>query len=327
MADKINRIERALDSLKPLEASCTLCPRECRVDRRAGQAGVCRSGSQAIISHALLHFGEEPILSGCHDDTADKMNSRGSGTIFFAGCNLKCLFCQNYQLSWLTQGRTVTDEELAAVMLDLQRQGAYNINLVSPTHLVLPILRALKIAWARGLRLPLVYNSNGYEKIEIIEQLAGIIDIYLPDLKYFSPGVSNKYSGAADYFSRASLVLQEMYCQHPDLVLDDENIAGQGLIIRHLVLPGQTTDSLAILDWLAKNFSSSLCLSLMSQYRPCYRAPQELQRPLHPDEYRAVISKAKELGFENLFLQPDLFPPDEHLVPDFDQREPFRWKK
>jgi putative pyruvate formate lyase activating enzyme len=332
MDRKIARIERALAQLSGHEACCTLCPRECRVKRKEGEVGICQSGVQASLSHALIHYGEEPVLSGRHSSSPDSPKSqeaklsRGSGTIFFTGCNLKCLFCQNYQLSWLTQGRTVSDQELAAIMLDLQNNGAYNINLVSPTHLIIPILRALKIAYARGLRIPIVYNSSGYEKVDIVEKLAGIIDVYLPDLKYFSPEVSAKFSGAPDYFSHAHLTIQEMYCQQPALILDDQEIAQKGLIIRHLILPGQTADSLAILDWLAHHLPRSVSLSLMSQYHPCFQAPAEIQRPLAAEEYQAVLTRAKDLGFESLFIQPEGFEPDEHLVPDFSRPGPFKWR-
>ena len=328
---KIARIERALDALEPLEADCTLCPRECRVDRRRERTGICRSGRRADLSIALLHFGEEPVLSGLPDGPKPapgvQGSRRGSGTMFFSGCNLKCLFCQNYQISWLHQGREVEDEELAAIMLGLQQQGALNINLVSPTHLVLPILRALRIAFSRGLDIPIVYNTNGYEKAAVIEHLAGIVDIYLPDLKYHSSEVSQKYSGAADYFRRAAPAIQEMYVQQPDLVLGGDGTARQGLIIRHLILPAHTDDSLDVLDWIARKLPLATAMSLMSQYRPCHRAPEELRRPLSAEEYRRVTDAAKRLGFENLFLQPGLFAPDEHLVPDFDRPQPFRWKK
>jgi len=332
MERKIVRIERALAQLSEHEAFCALCPRECRINRKGGEVGVCQSGAQASLSHALIHYGEEPVLSGSPITTRSSANSRsvpparGSGTIFFTGCNLKCLFCQNYELSWLRHGRTVIDQELASLMLDLEKKGAYNINLVSPSHLIIPILRGLKIAYASGLRIPIVYNSNGYEKVDVIEKLAGIIDVYLPDLKYCSPDVAAKFSGAPDYFSHARLSVQEMFCQQPALVLDDREIAQKGLIIRHLILPGQTADSLAILDWLAQQLPRSVPLSLMSQYHPCFRAPAEIQRPLAVDEYRTVLTRAKELGFESLFIQPEGFEPDEHLVPDFSRPDPFKWR-
>lgn len=328
--DKIGKIERALARLERHETECSLCPRDCKVNRQNDEKGVCQSGKQALVSHALLHFGEEPVLSGYQGASPTKLSTSsspsGSGTIFFSGCNLKCLFCQNYQLSWLLKGRPVPDEELAGMMLDLQDKGGLNINLVSPTHLTLPILRALKIAYSRGLHLPLVYNSNGYEKAEVIESLEGIVDIYLPDLKYYSPEVSKKFSGASDYFQQASRAIQEMYFQQPELVLSAEETARKGLIIRHLVLPGQAQDSLAILEWVKKNLSPSVCLSLMSQYHPCFRAPEEIQRALTPQEYERITARALELGFENLFIQPEPFKAAEHLLPDFNLKNPFRWK-
>ncbi len=211
-------------------------------------------------------------------------------------------------------------------MLWLQAQGALNINLVSPTHVVLPILRALRIAYSQGLSIPLVWNSNGYESLEVIEQLRGIVDIYLPDLKYVSSELSKKYSGAPDYFEQARLALQEMYCQQPDLILDEQEIARSGLIIRHLVLPGHTADSIKVLEWIATNLSTSVGLSLMSQYHPCFKAPAELRREITAEEYHQVMNRALELGFEHLFLQPEPFEDDEHLVPDFRRKNPFRWK-
>ncbi len=324
---KIEKIEAALEKLKAHELECKLCPRECGTNRRKGKKGFCQSGNTAALSHALLHFGEEPVLSGLEDSAKARIADQraGSGTIFFSGCNLKCSFCQNYQLSWLNQGNTVSDEELAQMMLHLQEKGGLNINLVSPSHLVLPILRALRIAYLKGLRLPLVYNSNGYEKAEIIRALEGIIDIYLPDLKYHSPAVAEKFSNAPDYFERASLAIKEMYLQQPELILSEDEMAQAGLIIRHLVLPGQTEDSLAILEWVAKNLSTSVCLSLMSQYHPCFKAPPEIQRNITPEEYKEVLARAGELGFNSLFIQPEPFAQAEHLIPDFSLKDPFKW--
>ena len=326
---KIPLIERALEKLAPLESCCTLCPRLCRVDRTAGKKGVCQTGNLASVSHALLHFGEEPVLSGTdRSDSVDQRNGRaGSGTIFFTGCNLKCLFCQNYQLSWLVEGAPVSDEELAGMMLRLQTEGALNINFVSPTHVVLPVLRALRTAYAQGLAIPLVWNSNGYDSLGVIQALEGIVDVYLPDLKYRSPAISKRYSGAADYFEHASTALREMSVQRPVLETGPDGAARRGLIVRHLVLPGATEDSLAVLDWMHEALSPYIGLSLMSQYRPCYEAPEEIRRSLGPEEYRPVAERAVELGFGHLFLQPEPFLPEEHLVPDFRKREPFRWKK
>jgi putative pyruvate formate lyase activating enzyme len=328
--DKIRRIDRALEALSGLESDCTLCPRRCRVDRRKEATGICQTGAQARVSHALLHFGEEPVLSGHADDSraggTGTRPSRGSGTIFFSGCNLKCLFCQNYQLSWLNEGNPASDLELASMMLDLQGQGALNINLVSPTHVILPILKALRVAYARGLSIPLVYNSNGYDRPAVVGLLDGIIDVYLPDIKYFSPVISKKYSGAADYFENSGPAVREMSVQQPVLELDGEGAARKGLIIRHLVMPGFVEDSLSVLRWIKINISPFIGLSLMSQYHPCYKAPEEIRRPLAGEEYREVTNLALELGFENLFIQPEPFTPGDLLVPDFNKKDPFRWK-
>ena len=327
MPDKISRIERAIEALAPHEADCSLCPRNCRVDRRKSAAGTCQSGVRAGVSSGLLHYGEEPVLSGTPGKVAEgRRPGRGSGTIFFTGCNLKCLFCQNFQISWEARGEILTDEKLAGLMLGLQAQGAYNINLVSPTHVIVPILRALLLAAARGLTIPIVYNSNGYENIDALEHLAGIVDVYLPDLKYHGASISKRYSGAADYFARASVAVQEMFVQQPYLDIDEDDIARKGLIIRHLVLPGQVADSMSILDWIARTLPPNTAVSLMSQFHPCYKAPDELCRPLAPEEYRTVVDGARGLGLSNLFIQPELFRPDEHLVPDFDRPEPFRWR-
>lgn len=357
MDDRIRLIDRALERLEPLERDCRLCPRNCRVDRtaRGGKLGVCRTGAEASVSHALLHFGEEPVLSGVRGRMVearvrneDAQPSRegqrspdadepagqggrttpraGSGTIFFTGCNLKCLFCQNYQLSWLLEGSPVSDAELAAMMIDLERQGALNINFVSPTHVVLPILRALRIAYAHGLCTPLVWNSNGYDSLEVIRALDGIIDIYLPDLKYHSPAVAKKYSGAADYFEKASQAVKEMSLQQPVLTLGRDGAARRGLIIRHLMLPGCAEDTLFLLDWIRANLSPHIGLSLMSQYHPCFKAPEEIRRGLSAEEYRPAADAAVALGLDHLFLQPEPFAEDEHLVPDFKRKKPFNFR-
>ena len=309
-------VEKALDGLSALESACVLCPRDCRVDRTKGPGGVCRTGRSASVSHGLLHFGEEPVISG----------TAGSGTVFFAGCNLKCLFCQNYQLSWLLEGDPVTDEELAALMLKLQAEGAHNINFVSPTHVVLPILRALRLALAGGLDIPLVWNSNGYDSLDVIRRLDGIVDVYLPDLKYRSPDIAKRYSAAADYFDKASEAVREMSLQQPVLDIGPRGMARKGLVVRHLILPGAVDDTLEVLDWLAANLSPFIGLSLMSQYHPCFKAPAEIQRGVSPEEYRRAADKALGLGFDHLFLQPEAFRADEHLVPDFRKDKPFRWK-
>lgn len=313
--DKIALCEKASKELREHESACRLCPRECGVNRKKENTGFCRSGSRAVISHVLLHHGEEPVLSG----------EAGSGTIFFSGCSLKCRFCQNYQLSWENRGRPILEAELAQHMLELQAQGALNINLVTPTHFLPAILRALSRALGRGLQLPVVYNSSGYEKAGLLRQLEGLVDIWLPDLKYRSPRLAEIYSGAPDYFEQASQAILEMYCQQPRLDLEETGTARRGIIIRHLVLPGHSDDSLQILHWIAENFSPSIGLSLMSQYHPCYLAPPELRRALPAREYRLVLEEAVRLGFQNLFVQPTSFSHTEQLIPDFEREAPFQW--
>ncbi len=328
---KLQKVESALAELESHGKSCRLCPRRCAVDRRKEKTGYCRTGDAASVSHALLHFGEEPVLSGpdpCGPDNPVSLEERrGSGAMFFSGCSLKCLFCQNHQISWREAGVEVNDHALAQSMLDLQERGAANINLVSPTHVLLPILRALHIALPRGLRLPIVYNSHGYESAAVLQSLDGIIDIYLPDLKYASPGLSEKLSRAADYSQAAGSALIEMFCQQPVLEIDHRGVALRGLIVRHLILPGHTEDSLVILDWLRRRLAPSIGLSLMSQYSPCFLAPEDLRRTITPREYRRVMDHALDLGFENLFVQPRPFQPGENLIPDFSRDEPFVWQK
>jgi len=331
ITEKIQRIEQALLHLSVHEIHCTLCPHECRVNRSAGERGFCRSGNDVSVSHAILHFGEEPALSGyqgCQPEYDQSETSpAGSGTVFFTGCNLKCLFCQNYQLSWLCRGRELSAKGFAETLLELQGKGALNINLVSPMHMIIPILKGLKKAYERGLLLPLVYNTNAYEKASTLSYLEGIVDIYLPDLKYHSPQLAQSLSNTPDYFDHAGQAVKEMFRQRPMLHVEKNEVAQKGLIIRHLVLPGQVADSLTILEWTAKNISTKIGLSLMSQYVPCFRAPEEIRKKLTDKEYKQVVVRAEELGFEMLFIQPELFDQSEHLVPDFDQAEPFKWGK
>jgi len=325
---KIRRLEEALENLASHRKECRLCPRECGVNRAKGEMGFCKSGSLASISHALLHYGEEPVLSGIEDCQGERapVRSCGSGTLFFSGCHLKCVFCQNYQLSWENLGELVSAEELADRMLSLQAKGALNINLVSPTHLILPILDAIRIATIKGLRLPIIYNSNGYEKASIIRHLEGIVDIYLPDIKFFSNDLAKSLSGVSDYFAYTHSTVSEMYMQKPILVLEEEGVAKEGLIIRHLVLPDHAEDSLDILDWIAQNLSTSVCLSLMSQYQPCFNAPPEYKKKLSVKEYSRVLDRAQSLGFKTIFFQSEPSALEESLTPDFSRKNPFHWK-
>jgi putative pyruvate formate lyase activating enzyme len=326
---KIKRIDKALKHLSIYQHQCQLCPRQCAVDRK-NELGYCSTGNEAFISHAGLHFGEEPILSGHvnHKKSLefDSTHSGGSGTIFFTGCHLKCLYCQNHQISWENLGHRISIKALSNKILEIQDKGAFNLNLVSPTHMLIPILSALKIAYKNGLTIPLVYNSSGYEREMIIQKLDGIIDIYLPDLKYFSPQLSKKLSGVANYFDHAKKAVLEMSSQQPNLVINKHNIAKKGLIIRHLVLPGQVKETLHILNWIKKNISNSFGLSLMSQFYPCFKTPPEFQRKITKEEYKRVLCAAEKLGFEQIFIQPELFSGDRHLIPDFKLNNPFTWK-
>lgn len=326
---KIKRIRRALDQLSPHETHCTLCPQECRVNRQNGEQGFCQTGSQAKLSHALLHFGEEPVISGYSDCSKSPLNNNppmaGSGTLFFTGCNLKCLYCQNYQLSWFNQGKDISADEIAETILSLQEKGALNINLVSPMHVLIQILRGLEIAYKKGFHLPIIYNTNAYEKVQTMRLLDGIVDVYLPDLKYSSSRTSRILSNRPDYFQFASQAVKEMYRQNPNLRFDNQNIVQEGLIIRHLFLPGRLKDTLHILKWISENISLSIGLSLMSQYVPCFRAPESLRKAPSREDYWKAVEYAQRLGYETLFIQPQLFEKKEHLIPDFDLADPFEW--
>jgi len=296
-------------------ARCECCPRVCKVNRLAGRAGVCRVGAGIQISHACLHFGEEPPISG----------TKGSGTIFFAGCNLRCVFCQNYQISQEFQSnsnRTLTVEELAAEMLHLQDQGAHNINFVSPSHMIFQMADAIQRAKEQGLVVPVVYNSNGYDSVEALKQIRGLVDIYLPDIKYLENGPGKRFSKVKNYAELIPGVLREMLDQVGHLEMDEEGIAVQGLLVRHLVLPNHLDNSRRCLRVLA-DLSPDLFISIMSQYSPQYKARNypELNRTLSADEYEQITDYALELGLENAFVQE--LASQENYIPDFAQENPF----
>lgn len=285
------------------------------MNRLEGRTGFCRIAAEAQISYAGLHRGEEPPISG----------TRGSGTIFFAGCNLRCVFCQNHQISQdfqPDQMTTLTTDGLAAEMLRLADCGAHNINLVSPSHVVFQAADAIAAARDRGLAIPIVYNSNGYDSVGALRQIRGLVDIYLPDIKYLSNDPARKYSAAADYAEIIPGVLREMLDQVGCLEMDDEGIARRGLLVRHLVLPGHVDNSLKCLALLAE-LSPNIHVSIMSQYSPRYRAARhpEINRPVAIREYDEVTDYAVELGLENAFIQ-ELHSRD-HYLPDFDLDRPF----
>ncbi len=328
--EKIYLIENALSELADNHYRCHLCPRECGVNRSIGEIGFCGIGSFPVVSNHCLHFGEEPCLSGYSDyENDDKTKSplSGSGAVFFSGCNLGCLFCQNHQISRQIHGSPVSPEKLASIFLSLQENKALNINLVTPTHVIIPILEALKRAISLGLEIPVVYNTSAYDSLETIKRLSGIIDIYLPDLKYIERDTSLKYSKAQDYAERATEAIMEMYSQVGNLEIDDEGSAKKGLIIRHLMLPGHTEESCAILEWIAANLSRDVCLSLMSQFHPCNDVPDDINRPLSAEEYDEVLAKAEELGFENAYFQENPSISENYLLPDFNRENPFSWNE
>ncbi|HET8541195.1 MAG TPA: radical SAM protein [Anaeromyxobacter sp.] len=286
---------RAADAVARL-ASCDLCARSCRADRIARTVGaVCRTGRHAVVSSSFAHHGEERCLSG----------TRGSGTIFFAFCNLQCAFCQNWDLSWKGDGDAVTGEELAGLMLELQRQGCHNVNLVSPSHVVPQILEAVAIAAARGLRLPLVFNTGGYDGEEGLRLLDGVVDVYLADLKYGDSAEAVRYSRAPGYFEVAKTALREMHRQVGDLVVGPDGIARRGLLVRHLVLPGGHAGTEAAMRFLAEEISPRTYVNLMDQYRPCYRAAEhpEIDRRPSGAELRAAAGAAIRAGITR--LDPD----------------------
>ncbi len=286
------RAEAAWERLR----ACDLCPRRCGVDRLSGQVGFCRAGAQARVASHNTHRWEEPPISG----------SRGSGTIFFSYCTGRCLFCQNYPISQLGVGEDVTNERLAQMMLTLQRWGCHNINLVTPTHYVPQFLAALEMAAARGLRIPIVYNTSGYERVETLRLLDGVVDIYLPDAKYADDAIARRLSGFVDYVAHNRAALLEMARQvGVTLQRDAEGIAVRGMVIRHLVLPNGLAGTEEVLRWIAENLSTSAYISLMSQYFPAYRAvgDPELGRSITFDEYDEALDALERLGFENGWRQ------------------------
>lgn len=280
----------------------------CGVDRDM-DTGVCGVGSHAFVARAARHFYEEPPISG----------TRGSGAVFFDGCNMRCVFCQNHDISRTgeTVGSIPVDEsKLADIMLRLESLGAHNINLVTPTPHTTLITRAIPAARQRGLSIPIVYNTNGYELVDSLKRLEGLVDIYLPDLKYASPRLSERYSGRADYFDYAKDALTEMYRQTGQLVKDEDGIAKKGIIIRHLVLPCAVDETRRVLDFLKDNFPLETYISLMSQYTPIEGMTKPLDRRLTKAEYNRAVDYALSLGFSNLFIQ-SLSSAESSFTPEF----------
>ncbi|MGC8788009.1 MAG: radical SAM protein [Anaerolineae bacterium] len=284
--------KRVTEAYRRLEA-CDICPRECGVNRRESAKGaVCRTGERALVSSYNPHFGEEAPLVGM----------RGSGTIFFTWCNLKCQYCQNYEISQLGEGREVEPEQLAAMMLHLQELGCHNINFVSPTHVVPQILASVLIAAEAGLHIPLVYNTGGYDSLKTLALLDGVFDIYMPDMKYSDEATAQRLSKVKNYPAINRAAVAEMHRQVGDLYLDERGIALRGLLVRHLVLPGGLAGTAEIVRFLAEKISLNTYLNIMDQYRPCYKAHEypELNRRITSEEYAEAIRLAEEAGLHRL---------------------------
>jgi putative pyruvate formate lyase activating enzyme len=284
--------ERAHQAFRHMER-CDLCARYCHVDRLVTVEGaVCRTGEHAVVHSFGPHHGEEDVLSGWN----------GSGTIFFSWCNLRCVYCQNWEISHKGVGRPVEPQEIAAMMLKLQDQGCHNINFVSPSHVVAQILAALKIAAERGLHLPLVYNTGGFDSLEGLALLDGVIDIYMPDTKYGDTEIARTHSKVRNYVEVNQTAVKEMHRQVGDLALDEKGLAQRGLLIRHLVLPGNLAGSEKVLAFIANEISRNTYLNLMDQYRPCYRADEypPLDRAITAEEFRAALALAEKYGLRRL---------------------------
>jgi putative pyruvate formate lyase activating enzyme len=287
-------LEERIAELDSLTRPCILCPRKCMVERAESELGFCRAPYDVYVSSAFPHFGEEKELSGIN----------GSGTVFFSHCNLRCAFCQNYEISIRGEGSRCSSGELAAVMVDLQQRGCHNINLVTPTHYVPQIMKALSRAIGMGLSVPLVYNCSGYESLEVIRLLDGIIDIYMPDFKFMSGELSQRFCRAPDYAQVLQPVLKEMQRQVGDLVTDENGIARRGLLIRHLVMPSCAEDTRNILRLIRDELSEQTHVNIMAQYHPCHRADEfeELSRRPTASECLEALDFARAIGLKRAFI-------------------------
>ena len=287
---------------------CTICPHNCKINRTKNP-GRCKSTDKIKIALYSIHNFEEPCISG----------EKGSGTIFFSNCNMNCVFCQNYEISQLGRGKEITIEELADIMIEQQSKNVQNINLVTPTSYALHIIETIKIARKKGLKIPIVYNTNGYESIETLKLLEGYIDIYLPDLKYYYDELAKKYSKVNDYFEIATKAIQEMYRQVGAPILDENGIMKKGLMIRHLILPNEVQNSKKVLKWIKENIDSNVFVSIMAQYFPTYNAKEipELARKITKEEYEKVENYLYELDLENGYIQ-ELGEHEEEYVPTWE---------
>lgn len=290
---------------------CTLCPRNCAADRENGEIGICGQTNELKVARAALHFWEEPCISG----------TQGSGTVFFSGCSLHCVYCQNQEIANGTAGKVISVERLSEIFLELQEKGAHNINLVTPGHFVPQIIHALELAKKNGLGLPVVYNTSGYEHVETIKMLEGIVDIYLPDLKYISEELSGRYSHAKDYSKRAKAAIAEMVRQTGPAVFFEETEEGlmrKGTIVRHLILPGCIEDSKEVVRYLYETYGNAVYISIMNQFTPLSHLNEypQLNRKITEEEYDEVVDYAISLGVENGFIQEGETA-EESFIPEF----------
>lgn len=291
-------------------SNCILCPRNCRIDRGGGVKGFCGESGAIRVARASLHMWEEPVISG----------NNGSGTVFFTGCNLKCIFCQNASLAANEVGKEVSTEELAEIFRKLQKEGAHNINLVTASHYVPQVAETIRIAKDRGLSIPVVYNTSSYEKVETLQLLDGLVDIYLPDLKYMDKSLAKAYSQAVDYPEAAKKAIEEMYRQVGGAVFDEETgLMKKGLIVRHLIMPGAVGNAKSVIDYLYDTYGNRIFISLMNQYTPMKKFPEypELNRKVTKREYEKVIQYALDKGVENAFIQEG-DTAKESFIPAFD---------
>ena len=291
---------------------CKICPHKCKINRNEGKIGRCRAGKDVKIALASIHNYEEPCISG----------KNGSGTVFFSNCNLNCIYCQNYEISQLGKGKVITIEHLAEIFINQQNKNVNNINLVTPTMYVPQIIEAIKIAREKGLNIPIIYNSNGYENVETIKMLDGYIDIYLPDLKYYSDEISKKYSNVDNYFETAVAAIKEMQRQVGNPVFDENGIIKKGVIIRHLILPNHILNTKNILKYIKENFDENTYISVMAQYFPTYKAKEndKINRKITKKEYKEVEEYLYCLNLKNGYIQ-ELGEHEEEYVPTFDLSE------
>lgn len=301
MNDKFSDYKKILNN-------CDLCPRNCHVDRTSGQRGYCGQTDKLVVARAALHMWEEPCISG----------TRGSGTVFFSGCSVGCVYCQNHNIAEGKAGKIITTKRLSEIFIELQNKGAHNINLVTPSHYIPQIIDAVSLSRSNGFSVPVVYNTSGYEKLEAIRMLKGTVDIYLPDLKYMDGAIAQMYSNCKDYFLYASAAIKEMVNQVPEPEFDSDGIMTKGVIVRHMMLPGYLEDSKNIIKYLYDTFGNKIYMSIMNQYTPLpHVSPYpEINRKITDKEYDELIDYAVESGVENGFIQEGETQ-SESFIPEF----------